>query len=189
MKKVLGQKTAIFVKFWVLVLGWPLIAYGQTPADGLKPGIQQDDPFEFVVRNMENEPRRQISSRRETSAASADNAVSALKYTRTLNDSPNQAKDFLETMNQKYGPPKSIRGNNHVWDVGNPNTHHLQAKMVTIIVSYEPNGTSYVVIDRDRGEDGSATYALPRREVPGKARPNSNRRRPAPPPPQSLNHD
>ncbi len=90
----------------------------------------------------------------------------ALQYNKKFTTTPEQAKMLYNTLVQKYGTPKSVRGKDHIWYINSPNsTRHVQSDIMTIILSMEKNGHVELLMDRDRGEDGRATWALPRRKT------------------------
>jgi|GEM_PF-2979083 len=88
------------------------------------------------------------------------NAV--LQYRKQINGGAVQAENLIAGLTAKYGAPKSVRGNNYVWEVDNPAQDSLQANVVTIIVTVNEKGKSELVMDRNRGEDGRATWAVPK---------------------------
>lgn len=83
-----------------------------------------------------------------------------------------QAQTLIKTFTKLYGMPTSQRGNNTVWEIDNTTSStaepskayaHLLAKKTTIIIHTSLSGASHLTIDRERGEDGTASWAVPRR--------------------------
>ncbi len=182
MKKLSWNIYGAFLIGGCLVLSAPLAAFGQSKVE--------DDPFEFAVQSVEMAAKPpQAGATAEKIGASVGQSgrnqprkSARLKYNKTLDDSPDQAGNYLDIITRKYGPPTSLRGDNHVWDIANTNNQPDQARLVTIMVTYQPAGISGLVIDRRRGEDGSETYALARakKERDEKNKQNPNPSRPPP---------
>jgi len=131
-------------------------------------------PFDFVLKaaeaSDENSPRQKQVRQIGEPAVFANqlrlnNDEPALQYNKKFKAKPGEAQKLYDTLVQKYGPPKSVRGTSHVWDIENPSTSHKQSNTVAVILSIEENGAYELIMDRDRGEDGSATWALPRRKI------------------------
>jgi len=118
------------------------------------------NPFDFVQGITEN--AGQVSQGRGLANAAQHNAKpensTSLKYRTTQGSSPGQAQVIYNSLVQQYGPPKSVRGKSHVWDIENPAKSAVQADVVTVILKMEENGTYELVMDRDRGGDGRATW-------------------------------
>ncbi len=134
----------------------------QVPVKGPMNSVQEN-PFDYILALAETPNLANTSS-------TAARVARPLKVSRKSADLQTrkplrggQAKSLIENLTLKYGPPKSIRGQNYVWDIANPDAGGRQAKIVTIIVKLNTSGRSELVMDRDKGEDGRATYAAARR--------------------------
>ncbi len=147
------------------------------------------DPFEFVRRTAENSdnglPGQKQARQTGTLAMSArqtqrNDGETMLQYHKTFAARPGEAQKLYNTLVQKYGPPQSVRGNSHIWNIENSNTSHRQSDTVTVILSIRDEGAYELIMDRDRGEDGRATWALPRRKmespVPAREARNSSKK-------------
>jgi len=140
--------------------------------------IAELNPFDFVQQEAENlvsttktqqfqkskslNKSAQYSAKARTSSA----PKSALQYRRKFSASSGQSQALYQTLVGKYGQPQSIRGQSHVWDIKNPNRGGTQADIVTVILKMADNGDYELIMDRDRGENGQATWAAPRLEKP-----------------------
>lgn len=56
----------------------------------------------------------------------------------------------LESIVKKIGNPDSVRGNNHVWRVVNPDKNLQQKKTITIVFTHLSKGESKIMMDRVR---------------------------------------
>ncbi len=82
----------------------------------------------------------------------------SLKYQKKYTGSPQQAQAVYKSLVGQYGQPKSVRGKSYVWDIKNPSKNSVQADIVTVILKMDTSGTYELVMDRDRGENGRATW-------------------------------
>ena len=135
------------------------LAYGQAqqPSKSIQ-GPQ--NPFDYTL-GLIAAPGA-AKARQSQQSQTFAKGTSPLQYRGSLSGGQAQAKTLIENLTLKYGPPTSIRGQSHVWDVENPNAGGAQAKIVTIIVKSGTSGEAALIMDRDRGEDGRATYTAPR---------------------------
>ena len=135
----------------------------------------EDNPFDFVRQTAESQDNLkhfQNKARGKTFAtrnglnprANARKTAGALQYRKKFNGSSGEAKILRKTLVAQYGEPKSVRGQSHVWDIENPSRGGAQADIVTIIMQMDKSGDYELIMDRDRGEDGRATWAAPRIE-------------------------
>jgi len=118
------------------------------------------DPFDFIQEIAENSARNQQDQRLGNIAqySSKSKFGGSLKYHKKGSGSPEQAQTIYNALVQKYGPPKSVRGQSHVWDIENPSKSSTQADMVTVILRMEASGAYELIMDRDRGENGRASW-------------------------------
>lgn len=192
MIKVLGYNIAGLPKVLVVVTVSILMcsggAYAQltekTVSQLNKPEpsyISESNPFDFAWQAAET-PKLAVgnaqfqksnaalsSAKSEIRAQSLIKRKTALQYRRKFsasrNGSQEQSKTLYNTLVQKYGAPKSVRGQSHVWDIKNPSRGGQQSDIITIIMKMAKNGDYELIMDRARGEDGRATWATPRIET------------------------
>ncbi len=86
----------------------------------------------------------------------------SLKFHQVYTLGKAEERAVYDKLVRTFGPPKSIRGSSHVWDIKNPSAGGKQADVVTIIFKMDGSGRCELIMDRDRGEDGRATWAAPR---------------------------
>jgi len=168
---------------------------GQVHADVQNSDAIKISPFDFVrqaaeASNEKPSQQRQIRQR-GTPAIFANQKPPTgggpkLQYKQTFAARPGEAQKLYNTLVRKYGPPKSVRGISHVWDIENPDTSHQQSGTVAVILSIEQSGAYELIMDRDRGEDGSATWALPRRTTDSRTSSQISKELPKQAPPRTL---
>ncbi len=132
--------------------------------------ISSKNPFDFALNAAENLPepgqaqalKYQRSSIRDGRPEVKNVLNAPLQYRKKFRQSPQRAQTLYKTLVQKYGKPKSVRGVSHVWDIKNPDKGGRQADIVTVILKIQKNGSYELIMDRDRGENGLATWAAPR---------------------------
>ncbi len=145
-------------KYWVVatvLVGFAPYAYAKSVKTG-------ENPFEFARELVESTGVQSLNS---VAMKTPDLAKPQLQYRGKSGQNQAQTDRLLKDLTQKFGPPKSVRGADHVWEVENPNAGLSQSKLITIILSVDGNGGSELIMDRNRGEDGRATWALPRRKL------------------------
>jgi len=155
-------------KFWHMAMLLAPILVIITPYSYAQSAKINENPFEFARNLAESGGASALHSQQPNSIGPEIRQATAkpqLQYREKAGRSKVQTKRLLEGLTQKFGPPKSVRGANHVWEIENPDTGLSQSKLITIILSVDRNGSSELIMDRNRGEDGRATWALPRREV------------------------
>jgi len=120
----------------------------------------EQNPFDFVQEIVENNGQYQQGQNLAKNIAQGATPKDkyALKFHKKSNGSPQQAETIYNSLVQKYGPPKSIRGQSHVWDIENPEKDSAQADMVTVVLKMDMSGSYELKMDRDRGENGLATW-------------------------------
>jgi len=140
----------------------PYVAsYGQNSPQNIA-GPAQVNPFDYALGLTATKGSTRTAPNSKTLALSTS---SQLQHREPVLGGSKQAKQLINELTVKYGEPSSIRGGNHVWTIKNPDKSGVQADVVTIIVSLNPTGNSELIMDRDRGENGLATWALPRRNL------------------------
>ncbi len=154
---------------------------------GIKPDKQaKANPFDFVMEVFEQEKNTNKSLSRNIIFQSSKQLQGKtgrsfarqytqpkspqLQYKNNLSLSKKQADNILRKLQLQYGKPTSIRGDSYVWDIKNPQASKEQADIVTIIFRKNKTGDYQLIMDRARGGDGKATWALPRRKKPAGSR-------------------
>ncbi len=82
-----------------------------------------------------------------------------LRFNKKYQGSSQQAILAYDSLVKQFGPPKSVRGDSYVWDIENPDKSATQSDLVTVILKMGNSGNYEVLIDRDRGGNGKATWA------------------------------
>ena len=140
--------------------------------------IQRENPFSAALRIVNSGQKAQGRKNGKTNEGKLGrNSISGktlrplnsahdtdLKFQQTYKLSHAQEQAIYRSLVRAYGQPNSIRGPSHVWDIKNPTSGGRQADMVTIIFKMDGSGNCELVMDRDRGEDGRATWADRRRD-------------------------
>ena len=124
------------------------------------PAFAGEAPFEEACSIVERSHRKSES---EYLNVCTTRGSAALQYNSVFGNGSAHAKNVLLQLQQKFGEQKTIRGASYVWEIDNPNKSAIQADIVTIILNYNPNGQSELILDRAKGGDGRATWAAPRR--------------------------
>jgi len=149
----------------------------------------EPSPFDFVrqaaeTSNKSSFSQKQVGQIGEPAVFASQKLLNSgeptLQYNKKFIAKPGEAQKLYKTLVQKYGPPKSVRGTSHVWDIENPSTSHKQSDTVAVILSIEESGAFELIMDRDRGEDGRATWALPRRQMDSRVPSKTSRNSPKP---------
>lgn len=125
------------------------------------------NPFDFALQVAESQgalKRQSKSFQKTTQGRALPRKSLALQYRKKFGGTAEQAQALRKILVAQYGEPKSIRGKSHVWDIENPNSGNGQADIVTIILKMGEVGGYELVMDRDKGGDGRATWAAPRME-------------------------
>ncbi len=127
--------------------------------------IAQPNPFDVAQEIMQAAPAKTGKTvQKQMRMRSFTKVAPKLKFhQRYALDKARQQAIYNELV-RRFGPPKSIRGTSHVWDIKNPTAGGRQADILTIIFKMDKNGMSELIMDRDRGMDGRATWAAPRRK-------------------------
>lgn len=118
------------------------------------------DPFDIIQEVVENSGRNQqeLGLAKNTKSGVKPTFATPLKYEKKSSGSPEQAQVIYSALVQKYGTPKSVRGQSHVWDIKNPGKSSTQADKVTVILKMGNSGAYELIMDRGRGENGRATW-------------------------------
>ena len=161
MQKSKWSLLTIWVSLGVSFYGFSGHAQVSAPLKKTKHTIKIDqNPFDFVKEITENAGRyrqsRGFANAAQHSAKPKSGA--SLKYQAKDNGSSGQAQVIYNALVREYGPPKSVRGQSHVWDIENPRKGIIQADMVTVILKMETSGAYELIMDRDRGGNGRATW-------------------------------
>lgn len=158
------------------LLFFPVLGNAQSQKALQEPVISensQQNPFDFALQAVENAEQitRQTGSAKvqrlkqynlSVQKNSQKKQSNALQFRKKFNGTPAQSQHLYKALVAQYGEPKSIRGQSRVWDIQNPHKGQNQADIITIILKMEQNGAYELVMDRDRGADGRATWAAPR---------------------------
>lgn len=120
----------------------------------------KQDPFDFIQEIVENSGHNQQAQDlgNATQYAEKPQYSASLKYHKKDRVPPEQAQAIYNALVHKYGVPKSVRGQSYVWDIENPAKSITQADIVTVILKMENPGSYELIMDRDRGENGRATW-------------------------------
>lgn len=141
------------------------------------------DPYQLAIdvttrKSGNSSPENTLAT--NSRQFSAKPAKQDLKYNRDLKLDQKEIQAIIGQYTRAFGKPQSIRGENYVWRVKNPNADMRQSRVVTIILNTDAKSGGKLVIDRAAA--GIAKITKKRRNIKAlqKSNGSTSRKQPMP---------
>lgn len=122
-----------------LVIGFSISAVGMASAQTIPDPANPFDVTCSIVSSLEAD---------HSAVKCADGGPPELSFSHSFGSNSSSASKLFDAIIDKFGPSNSVRGNNFVWQIDNPEKQKKQKKTVTIVLTIDPAGDSRIMMDR-----------------------------------------